>query len=288
MKTLKFPSYSIAASLAAVVSLSVSSAFAAPIYGQSFDYGASVLDFGTDLSGAGWTDNTGVISYQPSGGLTYPSLSNPSGGALVYSEPTSGDRNASQTLSYNFAGDPSGQVYWMFVAGRINTALTAGGITEMRLDGGSVVNTLAFGFSADTGLFAKAWENSPNALATVAGGSYTVGSTVGFLAKVTKGTGASPSNTTVDFWFNPDLNSLGAANGTIANSRFAREGPGNALNRAYYGGNTGGGYTWDEVRFSKDFGDIVVIPEPGSLSLVLVAGFGMIALLSRRRWSQTI
>ncbi len=255
--------------------------FAAPIYDQSFDYGNSVLDFGTDLSGDGWSDNTGVISYQPSGGLTYANLNGASGGALVYSEPTAGARNAEQTMSYDFAGDADGTVYYVFALGRIDTALTTGGITEMRFDGGSVVNTIGFGFDESTGLYASAWTTTPNALTSVSGGAYIVGDTYGFLARVTKGTGASPSNTQVEFWFNPDLANLGVADATITDSKFTRDGAGNALDGAFYGGNTGGGYTWDEVRFSTDYNDIYLVPEP-SVCLLLVGGLTTLVVFRRR------
>ncbi len=280
MKSRKASPLLIAASLVTVVS---SAAFAVPIYDQSFDYGASPLDFQDDLSGDGWSDNTGTISYEPSSGLTYSDLSAPSGGALVYDFASAGSRSASQTTSYDFSSDPDGEVYWMFTLGRIDTALTAGGFTEMRLEGGSVVNILGFGFT-DTNIYAKAWQTSGgNQVVEVSGGAYTVGSTVGFLAKVTKGTGASPSDTQIEFWFNPDLTNLGTADGSILDSKFARDGSGNAIDEAYYGGDTGGGYTWDEVRFTKDFGDIVAVPEPGSVALFVAGGMGIIALQRRRR-----
>jgi hypothetical protein len=46
----------------------------AAIYSQSFDYGDSPLDFGSDLSGDGWSGNTGTIDYVPGAGLNYTGL----------------------------------------------------------------------------------------------------------------------------------------------------------------------------------------------------------------------
>jgi|GEM_PF-1296007 len=256
---------------------------AEPIYTQSFDYGSSTLDFGDDLSGSGWSDNTGVIDYVPTAGLTYPGFNSSVGGALVYNFPSAALRSAAQDISYDFEADPDGQVYWLFALGAVNTALTTGGFTEMNLDGlvGSPdVNSIKF-VMTDTGFYGEAFSTG-SAVTQVNGGTYTLGETIGFLAKVTKGTGASPENTVVDFWFNPDLANLGVANGSITDSKFARDGSAAALDQVKFGGDTGGSYTWDEVRFTTDFNNIHVIPEPSSLLLTAMGLLVGITVMRRR------
>jgi hypothetical protein len=51
------------------------------------------------------------------------------------------------------------------------------------------------------------------------------------------------------------------------------------------------GFTFDNLKIGTAYSDVytvAVIPEPGSLAAVVVGGVGMLALLRRRRRSQTI
>lgn len=261
-----------AAALIATIGLASTSASAA-LYDQSFDYGNAVLDFGTDLSGDGWTDSTGLITYDPSGGLTYAGHVGNTGGAWQMDHTSSVTRTADQDIADIDLVGTAGQVSYFFALGQATNSTNGGTVTFQSL---GAVNDVTFTLTGGT-ISATVFGAGAS---TVTSGTEAVtdGETFAILVKATQAADASPTTSTMEVWLNPDLLSLGTADFTTA-SKFGRHGTTQAISSVEYDGTAGPDVYWDEVIWTTDFSDIAV-PEPGSLALL---GLGGLLVASRRR-----
>lgn len=241
-------------------------------YDQSFDYGNAVLNFGNDLSADGWTDNSVAIEYRPDAGLRYFGLREPVGGAMVYETTLTGERWADQALAgISFTDFSENDVFYVFVLGRVDKDITtSGGVAEVAFNvtGTTLANNqIAFGVNDEKKAFASVSDATgilttfTNPVATV------VGDTVGFLLEITKGTGATPTNSLVKGWFNPNLGAPGTPDFSTA-SRVGNEGPAHKIDQVRYRFNNITGFTWDEVRFTADYGAIYAAPPAGTMILI--------------------
>ncbi len=238
-------------------------------YEQSFDYEAA--DNGnrfneTNFPGEGWTENTGVVTYQHAAGLSYAGLS-PSGGALQYDfDGGTGNRNATQTLSENlsFANYEAGDIFGFTALMRVDRALNDGATVELQFDGNNVVNRPKLILTPDE-MQVEVWANG--ALNTVSGPSYGVGDALAFHMQLEKGT--TDDNNIVSIWFNPaDLTDLGAPDFvSTSDTRFGRD-AGTLTDVVYRGSNVG------DTQWTIDEVSIVVIPEPSTYAAL----FGLLAL----------
>lgn len=273
MKSFKFKTVLFCSVLASA--LAVNAQVFDRVYHQQFDYtsGQNGNSFNnTNFPGEGWTNNTGVITYQHGAGLTYPGVTpSPTGGAMVYdSTATPGNRNAIQTDSFMDYGDFSaGQVFEFSALIEVERA----NFNSVNLDfiTGQTVNNVTFGLNSSN-MFVTAWMDG-NAT-TVTGDAWSLDTTNAFLMRVTQGSGASPTDSLVEIWFNPDYGNLGAANFTsTSDTRIGRSGEAYTSVR-YSGASIGNARViWDEVQ-------VVAIPEPGTLALV---GIALAALMLFRR-----
>ena len=249
------------------------------LYHQQFDYtsgqnGDTFTD--TNFPGEGWSSGTGVITYQHDAGLTYPGLSpSATGGAMVYDfGGGTGSRSATQADAFLDYGDfAAGQVFEFSALLRVERADFNS--VSVAFNSGSVVNNVSLGVNA-TNMFATAWMDGGTT--TVTGPEWSLDTTHAFLMRVTQGTGASPTNSLVEVWFNPDYSNLGAADFTsTSDTRIGRGGAGNAYTGVTYSGGTIGDarVIWDEVQ-------VVAIPEPGTLALIGIA-LGCLMAFRRRK-----
>lgn len=261
-----------AATLAATVGLAATSANAA-LYQQSFDYGASVLDFGSDLSGDGWTDSTGLITYDPSGGLTYANHVGNTGGAWQMDHTSSVARSATQNIADIDLAGTAGQVSYFFALGKATNSTNGGSV---KFESAGAVNDVTFTLSG--GAISATVFGSGSSSVTSGTQSVADGESFAILVKATQSASASPTDSLMEVWLNPNLLSLGAADFSTA-SKFGRHGAGQAMSSVNVAGTAGPDMYWDELIWTTDFNDIAV-PEPGSLALIGLAG---VMVMSRRR-----
>jgi len=250
-----------------------STANAALLFEESFDYGASDIS-NFDDSQANYTGNTGVIDYVASASL--PGLGGGTGGHLYYDFATPNNRNVTRTgLGLDpFPTAGAGDTFWIAGIIEYNTV----GEIQVSFNSGQSVNTFGFGFnsSGEAGIWVS---DNGNASAFVGVGiSPSVGSSYTFVSRATLGSGTSPNDSVVDFWFNPseaDLVStatLGTPDFTTgADSKIGRD-SGAYTDLVFNVGDSPFARV-DEIRFGTELADIngAVIPEPSSIVLVGLA-----------------
>lgn len=261
-----------AAALIATFGLATTTANAA-LYEQSFDYGALVLDFGDDLSGDGWTDSTSLITYDPSGGLTYANHAGNTGGAWQMDHSSSVTRSANQNITDIDLSGTAGQVSYFFALGKATNSTNGGSVT---FQSAGAVNDVTFTFSG--GAISATFFGSGQSAVSSGTQSVADGETFAILVKATQSLSTSPTDSLMEVWLNPNLLSLGVADFSTA-SKFGRHGASQAMSSVDYTGTAGPDMYWDEVIWTTDFNDIAV-PEPGSLALL---GLGGLLVASRRR-----
>jgi hypothetical protein len=261
--------------------LATSAAPAAILFRESVDYAAADGSKAQDLPG--YDGNTGVIFYEDTG-LGYPDLTGAAGGQLLYDFSTNtGNRSVDRAASVDFSFlNPGDQVY-LFALGRVDAAIQGAG-AELILDPASnkQVNRFAFGFDADNAYFRA--QDSGADVVRIGDTPYSVGETVGFLIRATRGTGTSPVNSSLEFWINPDLSNLGAADTSML-SKALRPGASEAIEEMVFFAEVTGTVGFDEIIVAtelEDFAATAVIPEP---STVVLMGVGVLALgvILRRR-----
>jgi hypothetical protein len=241
------------------------------LYLQQFDYDVSQSGnnfTNANFPGEDWSSGTGVITYQHAAGLTYPGLSPAAtGGAMVYDfGGGTGNRSATQADAFLDYGDFSaGQVFEFSALVAVERAQF--NEVSIAFNSGSVVNNVRFGLDS-TNMFVTAWMNG--AATTVTGPAWSLDTTHAFLMRVTQGTGASPTDSLVEVWFDPDYSNLGAPDFTsTSDTRIGRSGASNAYTGVTYGGSTIGNarVIWDEVQ-------VYAVPEPSTYAAL----FGLLAL----------
>lgn len=255
-----------------------SAAQATLLYDQPFDYGNSTFVInGFD----GWSTGSGVVDYDHDGGLDHAAMLGEIGGSMYHDHP-SGNRGGPQPITVNpFPTDTAGEDYWF--AGLIQLA-NHSGTSRIQFTNGQGVNTIGFGIDQDGDVILNASDNGGAASGIDTGiDAAADGSTYLFLVRGTVGTGTSPTNSTVEFWFNPADTSSVAALGTGANyfttgadSKFGRD------SGAYSSASVNISFQSraDELRIGESLADVIGVPEPGSLALL---GLGTLLMLGRGR-----
>lgn len=271
--------------------LAVATAHSALLYNESFDYSAQLSNNDPIGTGAGgishFSGNSTALDWVSSG-LTHSALNNETGGAIFHDR-DSGNRTTSSSDPSFLPLDPftpssPGDTFW--IAGLIQ--YNDPGSVTVAFNNGEAVNRWGFGIDSSNNVIAVgavgagAATNNDTGVDAVADGS-----TYLFLARGTVGTGTSPTDSQLDFWFNPsDTSSVGALGGAT----WSTSGSGSKFGRHNGGGNdtyTTVSYSFnatssavDEIRFGNSFEDVIGVPEPGTLSLV---GLALGSLLFARR-----
>ncbi len=264
------------------------------LFWDSFEYGDE-RDNIQDVSD--WETTSGVLMYDPDMGLTHPGLDEEAGGALQH-DFGSGNRGPNHPIDPldPFTGQPEGTELWMAGLIQLENEDEPGERTRVALETGSVVNTFGFGFepiveTVDEEEQTVGMEVSVNAWQDDAVGRWNRtgievepgdGQTHLFLLRGVKGSGESPNDSLIEFWFNPEDTSSLAALGTPDwqsdpnDTRWGREEEPPYEEIAVRLSHQS---LVDEIRLGSSL-DSVIIPEPASLSLL---GLGGLVLLGRRR-----
>ena len=244
------------------------------LFQDSFEYGNTTQNI-QDVSA--WVTGSGVVMYDHDGGLTTAGLDGEAGGSMHH-DYGSGNRGGPVAVSVNpFPGTAAGSEWWF--AGLLQVA-NNDGTTSVTFSNGQSVNHIGFGSDANGNIVLIASNNGGSAAAHDTGLDVTLGETILFIVRGTKGTGTSPTNSFVDIWVNPsDTSSVAALGtptwGTGTDSKFGRE------TGAYTSVSVGLSFQSraDEIRMGETLSD-VVIPEPATMSLLALGG---LAILRRRR-----
>lgn len=253
-----------------------SSALAAVIYSESFDYGNTTKAInGT----AGWTSASTLTKYDHDGGLDHASMSGEKGGSLWLDHTdTRFATDSLPTPDWSLSNLPNGGEIWL--AALFQYVPATGSDHYLTLDGGSV-SDLGFRITSAGVVQVLASNNGGNAATHSTPLTGTTAGTYLMLLRATKGAGTSPTESTIDFWFNPSNTSNVASLGTPtwttgADSKFGRD-------TEYFSNFTAAPSEQgriDEIRLATNLSEVIAIPEPRA---PLLGGLGMLILLRRRR-----
>jgi hypothetical protein len=265
-----------------ISALASTGASAAVLYQNSLEYGG--------LTGP-WKDNAAATTDFPNGssrntyestGLSHENLDT-AGGNYAYIWESS----SSQTLSNTISVDPgfaAGNTYWLAALLQWGgTGSTAGVVLSNELN----VNPIGFNIASDGTVNAYGSFGGSASQNNDSGQMATAGETHLMVLRGTVGSGTSPTDSVLDFWFDPgDVFNLGTPDwASGATSKFGRHNSSSNFTGVNMFGDSSGGVSViprvDEINFTTNSGDIFVIPEPGTLALVGIALGGM--LLFRRR-----
>jgi hypothetical protein len=210
--------------VAVLVGLSAGWANAATLFNDSFDYGDVTADLDSVSS---WSSGSTYNDYDHDGGLDVAAMNGETGGAVLSDRP--GGNN-----TFGLSGSPSidmttlseGDTVWFAV---LFQYVTGTATNHYLTTGGGSVTSL--GFQIASGGDVEVWCSDNG------GGSNTfhdtgvdAGSgTYLMLLRATKGSGTSPTDSVVDFWFDPadasSVSALGSPDWTTgADSKFGRDG----------------------------------------------------------------
>ncbi len=254
---------------------------AALLYSESFDYGSSTQNI---VNVSNWVTGSGVVDYDHDGGLSHPQLELESSGSIHHNFASGTRGGTNSDASFNpFPSDSAGAEYWIAGLLQINNH---SGNTQVLFNNGQSVNRWGFGVDGSGNVILRASNNGGAETALDTGiDAAADGSSYLFLSRGTVGTGSSPTNSIVDFWFNPadtsSVANLGAADfSTGADSKFGRD------SGSYNSASISLGFQnrADEIRFGESLEDVIgaAIPEPGTFSLLLTA-MGCFLLFRRKR-----
>jgi hypothetical protein len=252
------------------------------LFEEAFDYGPTTDDI---ENVSNWVTGSNVVKYDHDGGLTHAGIGGETGGSLWHDFASDQRGGDSPDAAFNpFTGAASGTEYWLSGLIQINNL---GETTVIGFGNTETVNFWGFGVDAEGDVFLQGSDNGGAANTT---GAYhdtgidivADGSTYLFLSRATKGTGTSPTNSTIDFWFNhSDTSSVGALGGatftTGADSKIGRES--GAYNVVF--AQLAFGNRVDEIRFGDSLTDVVAIPEPSTFALLGIA-LGSLLLFRRK------
>jgi hypothetical protein len=266
-------SLSIVATAAACI-IVTSTAHAAPIIDESFDYGGASGNL-ADVSS--WTSSSTFNDYVHDGGLDHPAMNEETGGAWFADRP-GGNLGASlgtTTLDLSTLG--AGDTVW---AAALFDYKTGGGSDHYVNFSGGSVSGLGFRIKAGGDVHVTASNNGSATIANDTGIDVTSDGVYLMLLRATKGTGSSPTNSVVDFWLDPadasSVTALGAADwSTGADSKWGRS----SQTMSGIGGLVSQAGKTDEIRFGTDLVDVIGVPEPASMALL---GLGGLMILRRR------
>ncbi len=266
--------------LAAAVTLGSGSANAAVLYQNSLEYGTTTGLWKDNAAANADFPNTSARNTYEATGLTHANL-NTAGGNYAYIF-NGGGQGVVDTISVD-PGFTSGATYWM--AGLLQWGGT-GSTAVMTFTNASSVNSVGFSISSAGTVNAIGSINGGAATTNVTGETATAGVTHLMVMRGTVGAGTSPTDSVLDFWFDPaDVFNLGVADWTTGTtSKFGRQG------YNYTGVNMSGSSTStsivprvDELNFATDFNEVfVTIPEPASLALLGLGGLCMLGVRHKR------
>ena len=249
----------------------------ATLFNDSFDYGSST-DALTNVSN--WTSNSSVLKFDHDGGLTNPNVTSSGGSMWLDFNDARDAANSTDFTTLDLTTLGQGDSVWMmslfqYVGGNNSHTLTVAG--------GSV-SEMGFGISSGGNVSVRATLN------TTVNGNNSTGINLNdgthfLLTRYTKGSGTSPTDSSVDLWVNPDntssVTALGTADWTLDSSdgdvKWGRDG--NSLTSLTDVQPSQQGRI-DEIRIATDFSDLALVPEPSTAVLSTIA---LLALAFRRR-----
>lgn len=261
--------------VALTMALLASSAWAGVIYSDSFAYGNATATVDSGVASP-WTSGSGVTYYDHDGGLDHPAMNLETGGALWTDFPENRGSN-DPSFSLDLSAVAAGETVWYAALVQYNTS---GGLHSLTFAGGTVTD-LGFAIDGSGNLYVRASDNGgananhDTSIDISANGTYLM------LLRATQGTGTSPTNSSVDFWFDPANTSSVAALGpadwsTGADSKWGRH----TQDQTNISAEVSGQGRTDEIRVGNQLVDVVGIPEPATMGLLSLGG---LALLRRRK-----